>query len=227
MKRFLACALSVAMLSSVAMAQTVSLSDAADGDGVVDIAVPGGTGTVNLWLNAPVGLSIMGMDAILVGYDNAFGLAENFEVSGFIDAPLLAGKMQRTGRGAVAGALPGNVDGYQYVGDDLNFPADANSGYAGTGLDVLLDSIIMTGLAETVLGPDYLYFSFAAAPQYFDVALVDPPGPPPPAWSIGGPFAFGQGTGDGLSPLEINIAPEPASLALLAIGGFAAIRRRR
>ncbi len=222
MKRFLACLLGVAMLASVAEAQVVCLADAIDGDSVLDIDV-GGIGAINLWMNIPIGLRIQSMDVALQGSDGTGG-PENFQVIGFVPATPLPGGMQRTGRGAIEGNLPGSINDYMYIADDPSLPS-ATSGYEGTSLDILLDTIWFEGVEATPLNSDLLSIDFdGQTPQYHTVDAL-PPFPPPGGWEVNGPFEFQQNTD--CSELQVNITPEPASLALLAFGSLAALRRRR
>jgi len=239
MKRFLACALSVAMLSSAASAQdmTVWLADAADGDGIVDTTV-GGNATIQLWMNVTAGTSIVSFDTILRGYDNGFASTNvSFDVTGFVGHTLPDGIMQRLTRGDaetfVNNTGAANIRDYQYVGDDLNFPLNANSGMLGSGTDILYDEIIITGTADnTTAGFDHVMYGLPSAGQAPGVdLLVFSPFPPPGGWGIlAGTVGMGTGSSSTFNTLHVNVGPavpEPASLALLAIGGFAAIRRRR
>ncbi len=237
MKRVLTCVLSVAMLASAASAQdmVVFLSDNADGDNTIDLTLvpgPSNLGAIDLWMNVNASTRIIDLDIPLSGYDAGFSSnSVSFGVAGFIDLPALPGLMQRVSRGLGTSS----ISDYQYVAQDLNLPIDGNSGYLGTSLDILLDSIVIAGTSSNEFsGADNVIFGKASLGQAPAATLaVFSPFPPPGSWgTIPGVVGMGTGTSvnvmrGGFGPLLVNVTPEPASLALLAIGGFAALRRRR
>lgn len=230
MKRFLVCALGVALLAMPAAAQDATVwLQGTDGGNKVDVLVSQ-TAVVQLWVTIAGGSTMIGIDAITRGYDSAFGKNINFEVAGFNDQ-VNPGLMQRVSRGDVVNDLPnGNPDDYQYVGDDSNFPLSSSSGTAGPAT-FLLDEIIIHGIDNPanptgLPSSDLLGFGLgAAAPGGFALTLT---GFPVQTWqALDATVATGTGSLPG-NPLTVNVdVPEPATLGMLMIGGLAAIRRRR
>jgi hypothetical protein len=213
------------LFAGVASAQnlTLWLADAEDGDTNIVMDGPSDTAVLQLWMRVPASMRLVNVDAILLNYDAAFGKEVSFEVQGFIDPPPPSPLFGITTRGAGGG--PG-VDGYQYVGEDANFPLDGTSGvHFDVDTDVLLDEIILhcTGVNEGA--PDLIYFGFPPAnPGGFQ--LVFQPLPPPGAWVITQLTQVDLLNGTFDSPITVENLPEPATLGLLLLGGPAALRRR-
>jgi hypothetical protein len=132
------------------------------------------------------------------------------------------------GRGPIdAFPLPGDLDDYAIVYGDINYPLHAGSG-AGVGT-YLLDEIIIHGVdiqlpecPETPSKDICSWIHFATGAQK------------PGGFKLIGPYygygyytaSIAQGVGGYMNPLFVCCTPEPASLALLALGGLVAIRRR-
>ena len=183
-------------------------------DGVSDTAV------IQLWMTVPASMRLVNVDAILLSYDEAFGKDVDFEVVGFNDfGPW--GPFGRTTRGGPWG--PG-VDGYQYVGEDANFPMGGESGmHFDVDTDILLDEIIIHCIHAPSV--DTVYFGFPPAnPGGFELLFQQLP--PPGTWVIAGLPVVDLLNGTFSNPFIVENVPEPATLSLLLLGGLAAFRRR-
>ena len=228
MKRLIICSLAVLLFASAANAQnlTLWLEDKADGDSHLVINGVSNTGVVQLWMEVPDAMILVNVDAILLGYDAAFGKNLSFEVAGFNDIVIPDSLLQRTTRGPIEGDLPhGFIDDYQYVGEDANFPLGGMSGLTGPRT-VLLDEIILHCTALNEGAPDWILFGFPPAnPGGFEMLFQ--PLPPPGTWVISGLAVVDLLNGTFSNPFLVeNIVPEPATLSLLLLGGLAAFRRR-
>ena len=133
MKQVLICSLAVMAMGGVANAQnlTLWLADKADGDGHIVMNGPSDTAVMQLWMEVPDEMILITVDAILRGYDSSFGKDLHFEVQGFNDIVIPDSLLQRVHRGeiaqercrrqqvllertvtgALAGAVPSEVDG--------------------------------------------------------------------------------------------------------------------
>ena len=226
MRRLLVTAWCVVMLAGAAQADpTLWLADKADGDGIVE-AGNGQTGFIDLWLSitdpGDAGKIMVGMDAILKGFDAEDGANLHFAVTGFEDQTP-PGVLEQVSRGT--SDVSGNINEYQLVLDDRQLPWGENSGWEmpGSG-DFLLDRIQIQGQgwSDPPEDPDQVFFAFGAQTPGWTI-LEDVFG-----WTPNdADFAFGVGS----PPPELNAllvtVPEPASLALLALAGLGIARRRR
>ena len=239
MKRVVLVALSVALFAGVASAQTPQGTTAlwiqpVGGGNQINLAVSE-TAIIQLWMNysAPADGNerlMIGMDAQL---DHRDVQGINFEVTGFnSQGPWpIAGTFFRFSRGqldeAPHDAIPditgvGNVDFYQFQGT-VNPPFTNQTGLPPNLGDILLDEIIIHGVSDSLTVSNRVIFApDPLAPSWFEQYFYEHD----PAAFI--EYGFNLGTGvDKKNPVYVHVTPEPASLALLAFGGLAAIRRRR
>ena len=122
------------------------------------------------------------------------------------------------------------------VGEDFQWaagsvgPFDADSGLAGSTTSWFGDQIVIHGLVQNwdeilLTGtPDTLNFpkkTTTFGPGFTDNVYYGG------AWSVLVDVKSNQGVGAFGNRLYVRVTPEPTSLALLAIGGLAALRRRR
>ena len=252
MKRVVLFALSVALFAGVASAQDVGTADVwiqpVGGGNQINI-LESETAIIQLWMNysAPVDTYpderlLLGMDAQL-DHRDAQGI--NFEVTGF-NGPGAADQYGPWGllnghdpdgfyvksRGQLDEAgfdgIPdytgvGNLDWYQFQGTVAPLYENDRGLQPNLG-DILLDEIIIHGVSDCGTEANRVIF----APNEYA-----------PSW-FEGYFYNGEydhnleslmvlGTGiNKVNPIYVHVSiPEPASLALLAFGGLAAIRRRR
>jgi hypothetical protein len=236
---------------------TVALfAGVANGQSTADLwlQVPGGgntlsltvseTGIIQLWMDytnpTAEWHSMVGMDALLIQAP----AESNIEVTGF------------AGPGATADEYgPWSVDFYTYSRGQLDeAPFDGTPDYTGvnnieyymyigtsdppytqtSGLEpdagaMLLDELIIHGVYnnEDISGTwgwgDRVFFAGGDfAPSWFEASAYG-------AWpgTITAETSFAMGTGSAkANPIFVQV-PEPSTLALLAFGGLAAIRRRR
>jgi hypothetical protein len=219
----------------------------------ITIGSVGGTASIELWITNPgyvlPELGLAGADAILRGYDQlgqpqgSSDPEANYVISSFTDQVIPASQMQRVSRGDATADLPNaHPNDYQYVADDpIIGPGDPTEGWpnfsappnaAPPPITVLADVLNIT---STALGESFLGFALGGqAPGGFivDIATGQAIQTLP---SVTGTGTFGttfdlgcfcnvidQGTA-----IRINVVPEPATLAMLAIGGLSVVRRRR
>jgi hypothetical protein len=245
MKRVLLVALSVALFASVANAQ---------GTGTIWLAVPGGGNQVNMLVSETAVVQLWMEYTSSDPYARLLGVISqlqyrtqngvDFEVTGFQASPdlpagLPGSQLFRASRGILDQDNDGNpdtfglgnIDDYQFQGDVNALPAggwSASMGLFGNEGQLLLDTIIIHGVNDTLTLSNRIMFNQSIFPRYTEGTLygdgviksedndiLDVP--------------FGMGTGiNKLVPMYVHISvPEPGSLALLAFGGLAAIRRRR
>lgn len=237
MKKFVVCAVLAACLM-VGSANAATIFLAAD-DGSGKLTLPnGGTGNINIMLTTS------NIDPAGVAFINAFfdvqPAGENCEdvvgvTHGQIDPQWTYDPS--------AYKLPAEIgDECDGTGDEINeyglvFGSSAGPGFpAGTNATYVIETLTILGNSDS--GTSSVYFeSGARKPQAF--------GPPPtyspfttndflcPGTGIPGFLNMGvghygnTGTGACKDGFEINKVPEPAALSLLALGGLAALRRRR
>jgi len=254
MKRAFVIATSLMVLAGVASAQgtgTVWLS-AADGSGELTVDI-GSTAIVQVWMTYEgtgdgVEHTMYGMDAglrhnkfsqLIADWDNQDGVG--FQVVGFNpdgvpgphgDNPFPLhfgnhGPIDQDGDQMLdEAAFAGNLNKYFLAWGSDGDPASNDSGLdaeEGTLTNWLMDVIVIEGVEETPEdAPDTINFikkGDAIGPSYIDVF-----------YSVGSwlqeETKFEQGVGKANDRLLVNVVPEPAALALLLIGGLAAIRRR-
>ncbi len=176
-----------------------------------------------------------------VGLSNAFFLLTSSVHNGpgsaagegaFVEDSELAVSNSGTTIGAWGtGGADGNVGGLsaiQYAGNDASFLGDAGTSVIGT-FDITVDA----GAGIGSLHDFYiLRRAGAASPD-----LAHPPGASAYSFNIGNPNGYegnydigngfaGKNNGSDAIPMNITVTPEPAALALLALGGVAVLRRR-
>lgn len=250
MKRALLCGLGVLICTSGAYGAftdgigTIWL-EAADGSDTVMVGV-GETAIINVFMTYEDGgdnwdHTMYGMDAALktagIGFQaigfNPGGVPGPWGSAG--DLPLHFGDHgpidQDGDQVPDVAPAPGNLNTYQLAWGSDGQPDSNTSGLdaepAGSTLtEYLVDTIVIEGLAVAAETVTFQNAYDSATPAFFDVYF----GPPPPSqtWH-NNEVNWTQGVGNELAgtPLFINVTPEPASLALLALGGLAAFRRRR
>lgn len=244
MKRVVLFALSVALFAGVASATepgSASLWIQPVGGGNQINLLESETAVIQLWMNysAPTDgeerLNI-GMDAQL-DYRLLQGI--NFEVVGF-NGPgpadeygpwPIAGSFYTKSRGQLDEApfdgIPdytgvGNLTWYQYQGT-VTPPYTNQTGLPPNLGNILLDEIIIHGVSDSgTVSNRVIFISGLKAPSWFENTFYH---------GVFSPVEYPFNLGTGISknnPVYVHVSiPEPASLALLAFGGLAAIRRRR
>lgn len=243
MKRTFVSALAVMAIAGVSSAAEIWLQPAggsiATGE-LLTIPTVGGTGIIEVWTNYDGAVdnsgtgtgNIIGMDAFGQTRDEDIGGAAgngfaHFVTSAFNDVAsgnlgTLVPDDPTRGGASTFGSQPS--DGFGYVMALVhNGPIGDSSGYFGGG-DAKLDEVVVTGTAETTL-PDSVWLlnsstlkpTFLEAESYGGAATG----------SAGASVDFVNINKNRNTSMKVEVLPEPASLALLLIGGLAAIRRRR
>lgn len=247
MKRTFMSAIAVMAMAGIANANGIWLSAGGNGGavgGLVSIPTVGGSGQIDLWLQH---------DGNVDGSTNPFGTGWSIGFDGFgqtrdNDAALLgAAHFQTTSfndvvTGNLGSLVPNDPTrggantfgsspaGFGYVFAIVHngpfgpgsVPGQAYGGYFGGPAAVKADEIIITGTAENVLPDSAFLAGGALAPTWVEVTdyngtisteiLL-------PVNNLSKSPTVGQ--------VDVQVLPEPASLALLLIGGLAAARRRR
>lgn len=123
--------------------------------------------------------------------------------------------------------------GYQFAAGTGSYPDGGERGLQASSTSWYMDEIVIEGLVANwdddgpmVDAPDTVCFprkTSPSAPGFSETQFYGG------SWTDQGPFVGEQdGIGKPNDRLHVRVVtPEPASLALLAIGGLAAIRRRR
>jgi hypothetical protein len=254
MKRFVASLLVVSAMAGVANAQTNGMmcpgvqfqhvctflqpANEPGGDKVTMLVSE--DAVVQLMLDTPTTVRMLTFDAIINQFegDNVTP-TQAFEVSA-LQGFNPGGNMEFQGWGDIV--VPGFAadDNLQYLADTTELPLDANSGLPG-GLTYVMGEITLHGLVENSVEGGQIRFhspggiggDFGQVPAHL--------GSPGGFQNIGGDFAdvsvfhsvggdsrFNNFFGTPYQTFGVNVEiPEPASLSLLALGGFAALRRRR
>ncbi|HUU85932.1 MAG TPA: PEP-CTERM sorting domain-containing protein [Phycisphaerae bacterium] len=244
MKRVVLFALSVALFAGVANAQTnpgtaMLWIQPAGGGNQINL-VESETAVIQLWMNySSTGTGSLGAEKINIGMDgqldhlDAAGI--NFEVVGFNSfGPWgVNGTFYTKSHGQLDEApydnIPdytgvGNLDWYQYQGT-VTPPYSNQTGLLPNDGNILLDEIIIHGVTDGGSLNNRVFFAgglFRAT--WFEHYFY---GGSQPDCFKELDFAFGTGANK-TAPVYVHVTvPEPASLALLAFGGLAVIRRRR
>jgi hypothetical protein len=247
MKKILA-VMCVALIASVAQAGDVWLAPAGGGmNDDVTISI-GEELTIEFWVDfndAPsagagdlLGNAVMiAMDATIDAVNDTYYTDFNYVtplhlgVVGY-NTPAAPGGMVLTGRNAVAVT---NLQAGQAVFDATipgSTPWPISTGWIAGGAPHMVDQIILQGLAETGASPDHVIppsqVYTTVAPGWIEM-ITNPLG----GSSVGNPVAWNQlTTADDFgfpskNTVEVTVIPEPATLALLGLGGLVALRRRR
>jgi len=216
MKKVLASLVAVGLMATAANAATIGLQWA-EAPGSQNLAASGGT--IQVYLNVLGGEQISG---VVFDYST---LAENLTVTG------QTANVPGWGQSGVAGPLNGRQFG----------------GFANTAADLIdaAGSYIVGTTVITVEGPaDLTTKNITALVPQNAVGVVNQLGQRL-TWdarynaTFAGYIAFGNWGNPGwgtkpasghqptANPLQITKTPEPTSLALVALGGFALLRRRR
>lgn len=214
MKKGLFTILAAGLLAGGAIAGQIDLQNAADGSAKLTVD---GSGTMNLvFITAAI-------DSINVSFVNAFLDTNNDNAT--VESTT-GGQAWTYDRSAFK--LPAALD--EAGGNEYGLVSGSQDGSNKLPLGSATHIIDTLGLSSTeTSGSTLVTFELGARqPQVF--------GPPPgfapffviPNFPPGFPNNVYVGDSNGTnSAFEINYIPEPASLGLLALGGLAAIRRRR
>jgi hypothetical protein len=241
MKRTFVSALAIMAMASVANADDIWLQAAgnAGAGGLVSIPSVGGSGQLEVWLDYDGGdTTTSNGTGWAIGFDG-FGQTRNRDVD---DGPAGNGlahfsttAFNDVATGNLGGLFPNDptrggastfgsaVNGFGYVFALVDNEVGIGEGYFGGTGPVKADEIIISGDSETTLTDRAWLLGGSLAPTFVEVTDYN--------GAIGteillplnnmsqGPNAPGA--------VDIEVLPEPASLALLMIGGLAAARRRR
>ena len=193
-----------------------------DGGGKIELA-PGDSGNMSMMITIRDIDVDWGpkFDSTGFGFVNAFLNDDDDEANGEVDVTgLTEGIGSIYDRGAFT--LPADISHNQQNEYGLimgNGPEGAGSAW-GPGT-YLLDTLALTHNGASTSGTVSVTFEKGGrAPQIFADNLTMY------AWGFGFDNVI-PGFADPGSPFEINLVPEPASLALVAFGGLALLRRRR
>jgi hypothetical protein len=243
MKRVVLAVISVALFAGVANAVPPIDPGSAD----VWIQTPGGgnllnliiseTGVIQLWMDYTAPLD--GESRLMVGMDAGLQQLpaapdEDIEVVGFIGhGPWGVGDtFYRYSRGQLDEAphdgTPdytgvGNINYYMFIGV-ADPPYTESTGLLPNGGAFILDEIIIHGVSDTFSTKNRVFFmSGLKAPSWFETTFYE--------GTKVGTMEYDLLLGTGVNkknPVYVHVSiPEPGTLALLAFGGLAAIRRRR
>ena len=212
------------LLASSANAALLFLSNAEDGGSTMDLA-PGGTGTMNIMLTVR---HIDEVDFAGFAFANVFLNDEN----DFADGKLNVHEV-------ISGFPEGGPEEVVYDRDGFVLPADiswnqnneygllmgrVDGGSWGEGTYVL-DQLVIINDSDSTEGEKPVTFEKGGrAPHIFagNLALYQ--------WGFGSDNIIGgfadPGVGAEDNPFMINNVPEPATLAVVALGGLALLRRR-
>jgi hypothetical protein len=232
MRKLLAVAM-VAAFATAANASSLRLEFSgtnADDATNATIPNPGESVTVNVFFNmtpndaAFQGLNTIAFNLTAVPEDPAFGV-QGDKVE---DAGLFASGNATGVTGWLAGGADGNVGS---LGHQFSVGALLQADGVQVAGDLLVGSFTVQGNA---LGAHTFYIqrntnadspavsNFNGGGYTWSATPSDGYG----QYSIGNGYA-GNGNGSGAIGMNINVLPEPAALALLAMGGVAVLRRRR
>jgi hypothetical protein len=157
---------------------------------------------------------------------------------GDLAEPLTFGNHGGMGNGALlpADVYGGNLnptDSIGVEGEQYQFAAGSdigNAGLAGSATSWFADEIVIRGITQNWDGilltgtPDTVNFpkrGNSLNPEMYENIYYNS------TWDNGVPQPMDQGVGAAANRMYVRVTPEPTSLALLAIGGLAALRRRR
>ena len=248
MKRFVICALGVMVLAGMASAQDATVWLQWQGNAPEDVdkcLLVSDTAVVQIWMEVhddgnPY-TRLINVDTILDAYSlstNGMGTYPHYDVVAFNDFGPWGEFGRQDPRGFFTNPPDPNMDltlNYQFIGGDVVMPFNG----IVPGM-YLLDEIVIHGTSETqdILVEPCPPCNTAAADKILFAGGAQAPGGF--IWygtpSYGYYMSANIGVATGLnkfgtaSDLPLNLCvviPEPASLSLLALGGLAAIRRRR
>ena len=247
MKRVVLASLCVALLAGVANAQygTADLWLSSDtGTGVVDVLVSE-TAVIQVWMDYnPATAATDRMVGGDIFIEHRVTEGHDFEVVGFSSVGTWGGLTHPyylKNRGdlddspfddAADYVAAGNLSDYIFTGNVSASGIMPDMGLGDTGTGILVDEIIIHGINTTV-APNLVSFSGSAGSgtaesSWFEFGLYNGLGSYPALPSEMAYNYVNGKPGKSAKALLVNVSvPEPGSLALLAFGGLAAIRRRR